>query len=72
MERELAEGDDMVVREGDLIAEDGVGRVLPRLEVSRGVGEDELEPGRELVPEGRRLVLRLGMQGSSEPVTAFW
>lgn len=39
---------------------------------ARGVGEDELEPGKEDVPEGRRLVLRLGTEGSSLPDTAFW
>jgi hypothetical protein len=47
--------------------------VLPRdLEGVRGVGEEELEPGREEVPEGRRLVLLFGIEGSSLPETAFW
>lgn len=59
-------------REGDL-TEEGVGRVLPRdFAGTLGVGEDELEPGSEDVPEGRRLVLLLGADGSSVPETAFW
>ena len=71
LETELP-GDCVEERDGDLI-EDGVGRVLPLdLEGARGVGEEELDPGNEDVPEGRRLVLLFGTEGSSFPDTAFW
>lgn len=71
LETELA-GDWAEDRDGDLI-EDGVGRVLPLdLAGARGVGEEEFEPGKEDVPEGLRLVLLLGTEGSSLPDTAFW
>ena len=66
------EGDCVEDLEGDL-TEEGVGRVLPRdFTGTRGVGEEEFEPGREDVPEGRRLVLLFGTEGSSLPDTAFW
>lgn len=71
LETELP-GDCVEDLEGDL-TEEGVGRVLPRdFTGARGVGEEELEPGKEEVPDGRRLVLLFGTEGSSLPDTAFW
>ena len=73
----LAVGDCTLDREGDCgICLDGdctlglegdlAGRVLPlELPGVRGVGEEVADPGREDVPEGRRLVVRFGMSGSA-------